>query len=491
MKKLSLLLSFIACFAAGHAAAEKLSAFFSYSVFSQPSGAPYIETYLSVSGRSVHFVPGSKGALQGRIEVQWVLKKDSQAVAFDKYNLLSPELAGGTIARPDFIDQQRISAGNGNYVLELTISDKNSAEQPVSIKQPITVSFEPEKVSISDIELIESYKKTETPGKYSKSGYDLVPYVSNFYHEKMTEVNFYAEIYNAKKVFGDEDFLVRYFLFNDGNKKITNEMVINKKQKPQDVNVLLASFPLDKVSSGNYNIGIEVRNNKNQMLAHKYVFFQRSNPSREQMTAGDDYSLINITSTFVAEYTDVDSLKAYIDCLYPISSRVERNIEENQMSLKSVQSMQQFLYYFWSKRDAENPGQKWSDYKAEVDKVNALYGTHNKKGYETDRGRVYLQYGAPNSIEREVMNDITYPYEMWHYFSIGPESNRKFIFYSRDRSSNNYVLLHSDVIGELSNYDWQKTLRGKTLSSGNIDDTGARKGSEFGDRTQDNFDRPK
>ena len=122
MKKSSIILIAALCISCS-ASAEKLSAFFAYSVFNQPTGSPYIEAYLSITGRSVRFAPNSNGKLQGKIEVQWILKKDSQIVASDKYNLLSPELADANAPQPDFIDQKRIAASDGNYVLELTITD--------------------------------------------------------------------------------------------------------------------------------------------------------------------------------------------------------------------------------------------------------------------------------------------------------------------------------------------------------------------------------
>lgn len=428
--------------------------------------------------------------MQGKIEVQWVLKKDLQIIAFDKYNLLSPELSDSSTFKPDFIDQKRFTAPNGHYVLELAISDKNSAEHGVSIKQPFEVKFDTNNVIISDIELIESYKKSETPDKFSKSGYDLIPFASNFYHEGINSISFYAEVYNTKKVLGDNDFLVTYSIWNDASKGRIDDFVFTKKQKPQDVCILLATLPLDKISSGNYDIVVEVRNDHNQLLANKHVFFQRSSPSKQPIVGNDDFSQINTSGTFVADYTNADSLRTYIDCLYPISSPVERNIEDNQIDAKDVKLMQQFMYYFWSKKDADNPEQKWIDYKAEVEKANAAFGTHNKKGYETDRGRVFLEYGEPNSIDHNDMSGNTYPYEIWHYFTVGKQTNRKFVFYSHDRSSNNYVLLHSDAIGEISNYDWNRQLHGKTISpTGNIDETGIT--PAFGDHTQDSYDMPK
>jgi GWxTD domain-containing protein len=37
-------------------------------------------------------------------------------------------------------------------------------------------------------------------------------------------------------------------------------------------------------------------------------------------------------------------------------------------------------------------------YLEQVKKVNASYGNNLNMGYDTERGRVYLQYGPPNAI---------------------------------------------------------------------------------------------
>jgi hypothetical protein len=122
-------------------------------------------------------------------------------------------------------------------------------------------------------------------------------------------------------------------------------------------------------------------------------------------------------------------------------------------------------------------------------KVNAAYSSHNKKGYETDRGRVYLQYGPPNSMEAETMSNSVLPYEIWHYYTVAKQSNRKFVFYSRDRSSNEYELIHSDVTGEPNRSDWHAFIHKSTYQSSDIDQTSAPK--SYGDKSLDNFNNPK
>lgn len=490
MKKY-LLTFFAAIFLFSCFASAKMSAFFSFCTFNRPQGSPYIETYLTVIGSSVNFSPNANQKLQSKIEVQWVLKQGDSIVFFDKYNLLSAELENASAYKPNFMDQQRIQAVNGSYTLELSITDKNSGDQKFTTSQKVVVNFPVESVSISDIELLESYTKSITESAMSKSGYDLVPYISDFYPETMEYIRFYCEVYNTKLMLGDDFYLARYAIINDNNKQVLNDLVVSRKMKTADVSVLMGEFPLTKVMSGNYTLNFEIRNKSNEIVARKAVFFQRSfRIIVKEIEPTDDFTLFDVNNTFVSLITDKDTLKDYIACLYPISGKSDRQIADNQIAIANVKSMQQYFYYYWARQDKVNPEKRWLDYKLEVDKVKGAYGTRITKGYDSDRGRVYLQYGPPNTIETSENDPNTFPYEIWHYYNIGGQTNKKFVFYSRDRSSNNYVLLHSDVTGEPSAYDWQLKLHEKTTQFGN--DLDADKAPKtFGDRSEDMFRNPK
>jgi GWxTD domain-containing protein len=469
----------------------KMTAYFSYCTFNQPQQGPYIETYLTVIGTSANFKLNLNNQYQSKIEVQWVLKQDDKIVYFDKYNLMSPELQSSKDPKPNFIDVKRIPAVNGSYKLELFIADKNSTDSSFKSKQDVTVNYPVENVSISDIQLLDSYKVSTADNQLSKGGYDLVPYNSDFYPETMESIKFYCEIYNTKLMLGDDQFLARYAIVNDNNKQVMSDLTVSKKMTTANVNALLGELPLNQVNSGNYTVTVEVRNKSNEVLARKAVFFQRSYKAVVKVIEPtDDFSLFDIENTFVAQITNVDSLKDYIACLYPISGNVDRQIAENQLKIADVKSMQQYLYYFWSRMDKVNPDKRWYEYKAEVDKVNASYATQNKRGYETERGRVYLQYGVPNTIEVGDNEPNTYPYEIWHYYTIGTQTNRKFVFYTHDRSNNDYMLLHSDVTGEVSAYDWQVKLHEKAVQYG-VDMDADEVPKTYGDRSKENFSFPK
>ena len=97
-------------------------------------------------------------------------------------------------------------------------------------------------------------------------------------------------------------------------------------------------------------------------------------------------------------------------------------------------------------------------YHNEVKKVNYEFTNIKILGYLTDRGRVYLQYGAPNSRHKSENNSSTYPYEIWHYYKLENQVNKKFVFVNDDFATNEYKLRYSNVDGEVSNSEWRDKI---------------------------------
>lgn len=462
--------------------AKKLTAMLSYATFYTPSKGPFVETYLSVSGRSVVFTKGANGKYQGTIVVGLIFKKDDQVKYSDKYNLLSQEISDTNEVNFNFVDQQRINLPNGNYTFILSIADKYSTEPAFTNEQKIEINFPEDKIFISGIQLLESFTKTEKTGPITKNGFDLVPYVNNFYPPAIKSLKFYAEIYNTKKVLTDNGYLLSYYLEDYESKITLDKYKVFSKQQPKEVNAVMSELNIESLPSGNYNLVVEVRNNKNDLMAIRETFFQRSNTvfaeAKEEMLSAD------ISNTFVAKLTDSLRLKETIRSFRPIANVTENNFEDFQLKRASLITMQRYVYHFWKTREPNNPETAFIKYMELVETVNAAFKTPIDKGYETDRGRVYLQYGAPNEAVKEDREPDTYPYEIWHYYKIKNESNKKFVFYNRDLVSNDYRLLHSDMSGENFETSWQDILHHRNSK---VNDDGKSRGRNFGDRSDDNF----
>jgi GWxTD domain-containing protein len=342
---------------------------------------------------------------------------------------------------------------------------------------------------ISGIQLIESYTTTEEPGVLSKNGYDLIPLVTNYYPEGRNKIIFYSELYNSDKVLGEgEKFLVSCYLENIDKLKIIDDYVVYKKQTTAPVNVIFNEFDISKLKSGNYYLVIEARDKQNNLLNRNKLFIQRSNP-RIKMEV-EDIAAINVDNTFAGEISNRDTLVEYIRCLEPISDEMEKGFALVHLNSSDINTLQKYFYGFWSERDMSDPEKAWLTYLNEVNKVNLAYSTQIQRGYETDRGRVYLKYGPPNAISESYNEPSTYPYEIWHYYELeNGQRNKRFVFYTKDIVTNDFTLLHSDVSGELSNYRWQYMLYQRVDPGFNLD-RGAEPDS-WGGNSKRYFDLPR
>lgn len=483
MKKF-FIFSILALMLSNKGMAQQIKANFSFSTFSSPTNEPYLETYLYFNGNSIKYVLNSSNKYQATIEVTYIFKQGDKIVDFKKYNIQSPEAIDSNSIKVNFYDQQRIALANGKYDFEISIKDLNKPDNSFTTTQEIEIDYKNDAIQLSDITLIESFKKTETKNILTKSGYDLMPYASDFFSEDFEKMLFYVEVYNTEKLLEKEEpFLINYFVESFESKQIVGSYRGFKRETPKSVNALLTSFDIQKLPSGNYNLVVEIRNKENKTLALKKTFFQRSNPSANELLISDDY-----INSFVANISPTE-IEEYIKSTSPISTQIELNFAKNQLSNKDPELMRQYFYNFWLTRNASSPEEEWKKYKEIVKTAENEFATSIKKGYETDRGRIFLKYGKPNTLTEMKNETSTYPYEIWHYYGIEGRSNVKFIFYSPDIVSNDYPLLHSTLPGEIYNAQWKVELHKRTNQPRDINETNPR--DYMHDRTDEFFALPR
>ncbi|MCX6233107.1 MAG: GWxTD domain-containing protein [Bacteroidetes bacterium] len=489
MKKITtIIITFILTILFSSLSASNFQAYLFYSTFYSTQDGPFIETYISVVGKSVIFIKNENGKFQGSVEITMMFKQADVIKDFKKYELLSPEIDDTSDISFNFIDQQRFSLPNGDYEFDMLIADKNRDILPFVITKIITIAYPDNKVNISGIELIESFSNTSTPNILSKSGFDLIPFVSNYFPSELNKLTFYAEIYNSEKILGKEEkFLINYHIESFETGMILTNFAQYKKEITKPVNVLFSEFNISNLPTGNYNLVIEVRDKNNNLLASNELFFQRNNPNVQLSL--NDIASVDISNSFVIKYTDKDTLREYMRYLFPVSSQMEQSLASKLIKTGDLHEMQQFFLNFWLTRDNVNPEGAWTNYNEEVKKANSSFGTINRKGYDTDRGRVYLKYGPPNSIAESYYEPNAYPYEIWHYYQMKNQRNKKFVFYSRELATNDFELIHSDAIGEVQNFQWQFVIHERGNAPGSVDQNEME--NHWGSKVQDYYDIPR
>lgn len=437
--------------------AQKLKAYFNQSVFWSPTDGEYSEVYFTFVGNTTTQVKNNSGMFNSELQILITYSKNGEIKQFRKYNLKSPEIKDTSRYIPNFVDIQRLSIKPGNYKFGITIIDVNDSTNFIKYSDNIVIDSI-EGVTFSNVELLESIEKSLNHNKFYKSGYNIVPYVSDYYPANISSFNFYTELYlldsTIKK---DEGFLIKYYIepYNNSKYKLGSYTKVERRKAAQ-INVVIGSFNIEKLPSGNYNFVVECINKKNEVITSNKVFFQRNNRAADKALGNVDS--IKVENTFIDNETNLDTLTDYIKCLFPIMESKQINHSLNQLKSKNIEWMQKFFYGFWLERAPFGPEEAWLKYKAEVNKVNKHFSTQIKKGYETDRGRIYLKLGPPKNIIKRLQPVDSYPYEMWHYNKTPTQGNVKFVFYNPNMIRGDFVLLYTNLVGESSDPNWQSTL---------------------------------
>jgi GWxTD domain-containing protein len=472
MKTLRILLMSIVCCICVNAMA--LTANLSYNIFYHPQTGSYIETNLLINAATLKYQKLNNGNYQGFVNITIMFMKGEEVANFSKIRLGSPVVAD-TMAIMDFLDHQQFQLPDGKYDMIITMADEVYPDKEYVHKEEITLDFATKKITISSIELLNAYGKVENENssKFIKNGYELVPKETVFYSDKDTKLSFYTEIYHTEDVLGKEEaFLVSYYLQGFESKRKLSDFSGFKRMKSSEINSLLVTFLINDLKSGNYELFIDISDKNNNLLTQKSIFIQRSNSNTN---FNIDY-LYNLQSEnmFTLQYKNLDTLRQYVNYLYPLASYTEKQFIFNQTKPADLELLQRFLYNFWTERDELNPEKSWIDYLRMVLAVNKEFRAGRTQGYQTDRGRVYLQYGPPSvlvdrsfdtgSSGMTISNSNgfdesgTIPYQIWQYDVLGSQRNKTFVFANIHIAAQTYDLIHSDAQGEIFNPQWQSEL---------------------------------
>jgi GWxTD domain-containing protein len=296
---------------------------------------------------------------------------------------------------------------------------------------------------------------------------------------------YYVELYNTNNL-PDSVFAIRQRIVSTIDAHELPEFTRVSKMKSADVVPVMRNLDISRLPSGSYRLELSIIDrNLTEQGSPAYYYFERINDD-ERLTANIEDIIID--PAFQGSITD-DSVAYYLASLIPIARPAEVKNIIATLKEKNPENSRKHIQQFWTQTSGVNAYDTWINYKKQVVLVQQLYGNNFMKGFETDRGRVYLQYGPPNNIVTRETSPTEYPYEIWHYYKIKMYSNKRFVFYNPDLVNKNYRLLHSDMVGEQQNYRWQQALAKRTSANGNIDDPNDGNDSHWGGTVQQDYNQ--
>ena len=464
-------------FAANMLRASDISFFLDIYRFQTLQGTEsYAEIFLSVDGTSVSYRANESGKFQAEANVDIRLlkvgDKDSAIVFADKYNLKSPEIKDTTLTsrKHAFLNVHRLGLQAGNYYIRVIVQDiyRENSRKIMAINE---FSIEPStntECRFSDIVFVQSMHQEKTEeakqNPLYKHGYITRPLVTNGAFVNADTLFFYLELYNADKLIKDPTFYLRARI-KQGEKILYAYETLASRKRAQPFNIDFDIINIRDLPSQTYYLHIDVLTEQNQIVKSTskkfHVFNSRVEPEFDHYVASGQ------ESDLFAKYSEAE-LDYYLNTLMHTSTEQEIRFRR---ALENYEQKKNYLYTYWEKR--KNPEQRvaalWAWHLSALQYSNQHFKSALREGWQTDRGRVFLEHGIPSDVERFPSSSAAVPYEIWRYDRLGNQTNVIFVFFNPDVTTDEYPLLHSSKYGEINNPNWKRQLLERGNVPGNID----------------------
>lgn len=428
-----------------------IDAAISYAVFQSPDQA-YLELYLRIEGDDIRFTPVQDSLRQAQAAIQIQFIQEGKLHLADRFKVNSP-LSEKPV---DFIALQRYPLADGPYELILEISDAVNAENKKRYRASLDILFQENTLVQSDISLLANIQSATTSGPLVRNGVLMEPLPNRYYGPENHRLYFYHEIYHADRFIG-QDFVVTYAVESLQNGNTHRIIERHKRQSAADIISLYGQLDIRELSTGFYQLAIELRDPQKKLIKRKITFFQRSNPGlwqQEEWLARFDPS-----QTFIGNIPE-DSLAYSLRALSPVLPSTEMESVNWLLKQKDHRSQQAFLLAYWAGQAGDQAQLAYESYMKIARAVDQEFTSGFRYGFETDRGYIYLKYGRPTEIEARENEPSAPPYAVWTYDQLPAtrQNNVRFIFYNPSLAPGDYILLHSTARGEIQQPQWQRIL---------------------------------
>jgi GWxTD domain-containing protein len=289
------------------------------------------------------------------------------------------------------------------YVFKVRLLDLNSkSSHDQEIKKKID-AFDPQKLALSDMLFI------------TKNSIDSLSIEDVIMPTRVLiqdDIYLYSEIVSPENC---KEFMLDLSLSQEGSTKVlfSSHRILRRST----ITPVLVHLPITDINRGETELKLQVRSN--QLTAEK---------------------IKNAGFISVREKLSGLALKDEVEPLVYITNRDDWN----KIHKAEGEEREQLLKAFWNLRDPSagmGENELFNEFYKRVDFVNLTYGHDRIPGWKTDRGHVYIIYGAPDSIERSTPSAYSQgEYEIWYYTSI----NKKFVFLD-ERGFGDYVLVSGTI----------------------------------------------
>ena len=347
------------------------------------------------------------------------------------------EIPAGSMVTRDYLlfDSYGTELNPGRYELEFLARDLGDGDS-LSITREFSVPRTPEGLFMSDLELLVDVSRDTSGGSFTVGGYRMLPNPARAFGISFPMLYASAEVYRSEKA---GSLLITAYTVLDSSGDIFRSYPPDTVQDLRRDTRILNGFNVMGYPEGEYILRVDVRDPRpgNRTTRTRSFSVIKSIPEEPEQ-------IPEVATDLEREYEYVRYF-------------LTRN-EENFYQKLTDRGKEELLRRWWEDHDPV-PDTEPNEFREEIVRrwihANSVFGGEEKKGWKTDRGRVYIKYGPPDNVERSPITMESNPWSRWEYFEL--QGGVEFIF-GDPRGIGDFELLHSTARGEISDEDWQTEL---------------------------------
>ena len=404
----------------------------------------YVEIYYSFNRRFLQFIPADQGLTATILMQLSVSDQEGNEVESRMWNTMSVVGDAEQARSTDYliIDQVGINLPPGDYRIKLKATDVNSNAFGEAMLESRIREFSTRDLQLSDVQLAFSIEADTSAGRLLKGGRKVLPNPFRTFTHQGGMVYFYTELYNLKyDPEAKPEYELKYRVLDKAGKKV-KDFGKQTKAKPGNSAVVMSGINIGTLAGGEYVLEVEAKDKDTGKKVRSTKNFVIVRELTEEELAAEQISTFRDEVAYIATGAELDMF------------------DDLNFTGKTT-----FIEEFWKKRDP-NPETPENEFKIEhyrrLNYAN-LYFSRTKEtgdGWNTDQGRVYILYGQPDEIERNVAARGVASWEKWNYFEL--QGGVYFIFVDED-GYGVYRLVHSTHRGEIYDKDWEERVKSGTL----------------------------
>ena len=421
---------------------------------------PCIDAYWEINPHTIHYATTPEKTIVGRVKAHLIFSNSNGTVKEDEFILQTlPATNVKDLGTHRIIDLRRYFMEAGTTFMKFTLKDMADSTNKYTYSDSFIIAPVTDTTFYSGLQLLDTTIGSQAKTVFLKNGKQQIPICTNFLDEPKHTLNYYGELYKSGRIPASEYPLVQKvsIIKREDDLPIGN-FIKTDTITPNGLYTFSGSFDIRYLASGNYLLSVSLANNSHEAIASGSLFFQRLNTHplidtlKKAKAANDtgieNVKVLNLNKTFVAKY-NLAQVRGILKMLLPFSDYAATQTINGFLKKPDDLYSRYYIYNYFAAINKNDPTKAWKEFSEKIIEVNKLYTARGTPGYETDRGFIYLRYGAPSEVITVESEQGALPYEIWQYNTL-TQLNRKeitdakFLFYKRNETDD-YQLLHSTV----------------------------------------------